>query len=192
MNLVFVSMFYGFGMPIFFTLTLISFIVSYFVDKVVVALYYRKPPMYDDTLNINTVYFLKWGGFFYIAIGFWNLTNLQMFKNVVLPLKYQEDLDMYGHTIISTLEGNWLVVFICALTFFIMLIGYELYDNFTSWFLLSSRIQADLDDVEGLPEFPTCLNHTQLENWILEEELCRSQFGYKKMFDETLEDFKNA
>jgi len=75
MNLLFVSMFYGFGMPILFILSLISFIMSYLVDKFVVVLYYRKPPMYDDTLTKNAVYFLKWGGLIYLSIGYWHLTN---------------------------------------------------------------------------------------------------------------------
>ena len=76
MNMIFVSMFYGFGIPIFFVLTLVAFIISYIVEKYAVVRFYKKPPMYDDTLNINTAYFLKWGAFFYIAIGFWNLTNV--------------------------------------------------------------------------------------------------------------------
>lgn len=75
MNILFVTMFYGFGMPILFILSFLSFIVSYFVDKFSVVLYYKKPPMYDDTLTRNAVYFLKWGGFIYLAIGYWNLTN---------------------------------------------------------------------------------------------------------------------
>lgn len=62
MNIVFVSMFYGFSMPFFFVLCLGCFIVSYYVEKFVACFHYKKPPMYDDTLSNTTVYYLKWGG----------------------------------------------------------------------------------------------------------------------------------
>ena len=75
MTFVFVAMFYGFSMPLFFVLVLGCFIFSYYVEKWQAVYFNRKPPMYDDTMSNNAVFFLKWGGFFYIAIGWWNLTN---------------------------------------------------------------------------------------------------------------------
>jgi len=44
--------------------------------------------------------------------------------------------------------------------------------------------------VEGLLEFPSCLNSTDLDNHIKEEEIIRGKLGYKKMFDSTLRKFK--
>ena len=40
MKLVIISMVYGAAMPLFFTITLIAFILSYFIDKYTVAFYY--------------------------------------------------------------------------------------------------------------------------------------------------------
>jgi len=92
--------------------------------------------MYDDTLNINTAYFLKWGAFFYIAIGFWNLTNVQMFDNIVIPLKWQADLDTYEHTIAGTLHDHYLIIFFAAIGLFLILFSLEIWElireNFTS------------------------------------------------------------
>lgn len=157
MNIIFVSMFYGFGQPFFFVLTLAVFIVSYYVEKFVTAFHYQKPPMYDDTLSNNTVYFLKWGGFFYIAIGWWSLTNRQMFDNVVLPLRYQEDLDMYGHTVVNVLTLNrYLIVFFAAIGIFLLFTVFDIYDMCKGMFSEEGSVE-ELMDIEQLPEFPTCL-----------------------------------
>ena len=86
--------------------------------------------MYDDTMSNNAVFFLKWGGFFYIAIGWWNLTNRQMFDNVVVPLKYQEDLDMYDHTIFSVLEGKNLIPVYTAIAIFVFLLSLDIWELF--------------------------------------------------------------
>jgi hypothetical protein len=96
-NIVMLSMMYGFGIPIFLVLTLLSMILSYIIDKILVAYYHRKPPMYDDTLNKISVHFLKWGAFFYLAIAYWMISNKQMFGNVLTPKNYQDEVDVYHH-----------------------------------------------------------------------------------------------
>jgi len=85
-KIIVVSMLYGFCMPIFLVLSLIILVFTYIIDKLKFAFYFQKPPMIDDTLQKNAIYFLKWGAFFYIAFGWWGLTNRQMFENVVMPL----------------------------------------------------------------------------------------------------------
>lgn len=73
--LVYMAMFYGFGLPVLFFIILICFLISYFVDKLAVAWYHRKPPMYDDTLSVNAVYIMKWAGFIHLAVSYWFLSN---------------------------------------------------------------------------------------------------------------------
>lgn len=96
-NIVMVSMMYAFGLPIFLILTLICLVVSYIIDKLLVVYYHRKPPMYDDTLNNLSVQFLKWGGFIYLAISYWMISNRQMFGNDLTEKAYQDEIDEYHH-----------------------------------------------------------------------------------------------
>jgi len=42
---------------------------------------------------------------------------------------------------------------------------------------------SELIEIEGYPDYPQCLEKIDLQNVILEEELCRLKFGYKKMSD---------
>jgi hypothetical protein len=73
--LVFMSAIYGFGMPIIHVLNLISLLLGYILDKMLVAWYFRKTPLYDDTMNLNLVYFMKWAGAIHIGVGYWMLSN---------------------------------------------------------------------------------------------------------------------
>ena len=170
MSLIFVSMFYGFAQPLFFVLILIIFIVSYNVEKFEAIFFYRKPPMYDDTMSNTAVFFLKWCGFFYVAIGWWNVTNRQMFENEVVPLRWQADLDLYNHTIGSVMTGLNLIPFFTAIVLFVLLLSIDLW-GFIKHFFVKQSCQDELDDIEDLPDFPRCLNTNQLNNQIMEEEM---------------------
>lgn len=75
MTFVLVTMLYGFGIPILFPITLAALCMCYFVDKLVIFFYHRSPPMYDDTLNMNSVYYLKWGALMYLASAYWMMSN---------------------------------------------------------------------------------------------------------------------
>ena len=85
MNIVFMSMMYGLAMPIITYLTLLALLMSYIIEKIAIFWHVKKPPLFDDALSNNTVYFLKWAAVLYPAMGFWQVTNRQMFDNVVHP-----------------------------------------------------------------------------------------------------------
>ena len=73
--IVFMAMFYGFGLPVIMILTCLCLIITYVFDKIIVAWYHRKPPLYDDTLSRNAIYFMKWGGALYASVSYWMLGN---------------------------------------------------------------------------------------------------------------------
>ena len=47
LTIVYITMMYGVGMPILFPIACISFVVLYFVEKILLFYGYRMPPMYD-------------------------------------------------------------------------------------------------------------------------------------------------
>ena len=95
-----------------------------------------------------------------------------MFDNVVLPLKYQNDLDMYGHTIGSVLNGNNLIPVFTALLIFVLFISLDVWE-WIRHYCFQESWKEELESVEGLPEFPRCMNSTQLDHFIKEEEMIR-------------------
>lgn len=153
--------------------------------------YHRKPPMYDETLNNNSVFFLKWGGFFYAAIAYWMIANRQMFNNFLISKDYQDQIEDYGHyfstpddyTFQSILK--WLAIILG-----VTLLIYDAYAIFVSLFIDSPK--KDIENHENLLEYPHCLPNKFLINEILEENIIRKKFGYKKMFDSTYDDLQKA
>lgn len=51
MNIVYVTMMYGVGLPILFPIAVISLMVIYFLDVICLFYVYRQPPKYDSSLH---------------------------------------------------------------------------------------------------------------------------------------------
>jgi len=83
MNIVWLSMMYSLGIPMISILTLTALITSYIVEKIAIFWHVKAPPLMDDQLTKNCTFYLRWGSFLYPAIGFWMVTNKQMFANVI-------------------------------------------------------------------------------------------------------------
>jgi len=93
------SAMYSFGMPLINVLNIISLILGYILEKILVAWYFRKPALYDDTLNSNTVYYMKWSSLLYGGFAYWMITNRQMFENKPVIKDYQMEHLNYEHSL---------------------------------------------------------------------------------------------
>lgn len=47
LNICFITLIFGFGMPILFPIAALSLLIHYCMEKILVFYYYREPPMYD-------------------------------------------------------------------------------------------------------------------------------------------------
>lgn len=183
LNIIFVSSFYGFGLPLLPIIIFISLIISYFVDKIVVSLYHRKPPLYDDTLNVISIHLLKWAAFLYIAIAYWMLTNKQIFGNNLKPIRYQAQIEFYDHSIFKIPDTpQECVVLAFALLLLLVLVIDMLYRLFS--YLWETTNQEELMEFEYLPVFTKALDEKSLANWVHEEKQIREKYHYKYLFDD--------
>ena len=182
LNIIFVSVFYGFGLPLLPILIFVSLIISYIFDKIVVAFYHRKPPLYDDTLNVISIHFLKWAAFLYIAVSYWVLTNKQMFGNEILPIEYQAKIEDYNHHIFEIPDKiqQKIVLFVALSILFYLLIEliYHLLHP-----LFESTSNEELMEFEDLQPFHKALDSKSLQFWVNEERHIRQRLGYKYLFD---------
>ena len=48
---VFVTMLYGFALPLLFPIAAFTFFNYYITEKLMVTYYFQRPPMYDEKLN---------------------------------------------------------------------------------------------------------------------------------------------
>lgn len=87
------------------------------------------------------------------------------------------------------MKGHYLYTFWLAILILIALLIIEIIELLLRIFWVKVN---DKVTVEGLIEYPMCLNSTDLENHINEEEMIWSKLGYRKMFDSTLWKFKLA
>lgn len=69
-----------------------------------------------------------------------------------------------------------------------------LYDLFIAWLNVFKKSSAkeELRSRENLLEFPKCLPLKYIDNALLEEKMVREKYGYKRMFDSTVQDYIKA
>jgi len=81
LNVIFVTMTYGFGIPILFPIAAGSIFVLYVVEKTMLYYSYRLPPMYDERLSEAVLNMLYYAPLFLLGFGYWMASNKQMLSN---------------------------------------------------------------------------------------------------------------
>jgi len=99
LNVSFVAFLYGPGMPFLFPMAFLALFGLYTVERLMIVYVYQKPPMYDSTINQNTLYLLSLAPVLYAASAAWTYSNQQVFHNRVPINKDDEHLyELSGHT----------------------------------------------------------------------------------------------
>jgi len=90
---------YGVAMPIMFLIGAITMFNYYICDRLLLAYYYRRPPIYDDKLNHYALATMKYAPLLMLFFGYWTLGNMQVFDGKIIPL-YNNALPLEtGHSI---------------------------------------------------------------------------------------------
>lgn len=102
LNITFVTMMYGLGMPVLFPIASIAILILYCMEKLMLHYSYREPPMYDESLNKNALNILTWAPLLFVSFGYWMLSSKQLLDNGTLPdLTYSDTHRTSGHLISS-------------------------------------------------------------------------------------------
>ena len=81
LNLVFVAFLHGIALPILFPIACFGIFNNFVVERVLLARYYKQPPLYDYRLNNHALNALLYAPLLMLANGYWVLGNRQMFFN---------------------------------------------------------------------------------------------------------------
>ena len=81
LNITYISMMYGLGMPILFPLAAFNFMNQYFCERMIAAWVVRLPAALDDKLTNNALEMLKWAPILFLFNGYWMVSNRQIFQN---------------------------------------------------------------------------------------------------------------
>jgi hypothetical protein len=83
LNITFVTMMYGIGLPILFPVAAFAFLTLYLIEKLMIYYCYRQPPMYDARLNENVLSILTYAPLLFLSFGYWMISNHQLYANDV-------------------------------------------------------------------------------------------------------------
>lgn len=71
MNITYVTMMYGIGLPVLFPIAVFGYLTLYLMEKTLIYYCYRQPPMYDSKLNNNVLAIMTWGPVLFLSFGYW-------------------------------------------------------------------------------------------------------------------------
>jgi len=72
---VFVTLMYGVGMPLFFPVAAFNFANQYVCERMMAAYQVKLPPTLDDKLTKNLFAMIKWAPLIMLFNGYWTLSN---------------------------------------------------------------------------------------------------------------------
>lgn len=75
LNIMFITMMYGLGMPILFPIAAFNFLNQYICERIIVAYTMRQPPALDDKLTVNALSMLRYAPLLFLANGYWMISN---------------------------------------------------------------------------------------------------------------------
>ena len=86
-NLVFSAFTHGVALPILWPICLFGIFNNYVCERLLLAYYYKQPPMYDNRLNDRALNTLKYCPLILLLMGYWYLGNRQTFFNKYVYLE---------------------------------------------------------------------------------------------------------
>lgn len=191
MMISYVAFMFGAGMPILFPIALASMIVLYVTDRLSVAYSLRQPPMYDHTINRYSVFVLLFAPLMYMTIGYWMLTNIEIFRDIVINVQSYNSAQKTSHTLksIATFFPSHADPLLIILGLFVLI-----YMSRTLWIkIFTNQAKRLLDKKKLLPDIKTeklsyydSLSSYQRQ-WLIAEELhTREVLNLHKMPERTL------
>jgi hypothetical protein len=130
MNIIFITMMFGTGLPILFPIAAASLSVLFCLEKYMIYYVYKQPPAYDEKLNNSVLANLAFAPLFLLGFGYWMLSNLQMVSNDFLqPVSRKSDTFQAQHIWIRALTpsgvlnggpAGFLLVFFFAYGFYLV------------------------------------------------------------------------
>jgi hypothetical protein len=194
LNITFVTMMYGLGLPVLFPIAAFSLFGLYCVEKLMLYYSYRMPPMYDEKLNRNALILISYAPLLFLSFGYWMFSSHQLYANEVY---YREN-----SSIPSITDHIWYSVFTKAgyqhlpsipllIFFWIFLLG-TIFRSYLDRLLLKIFGFRIFEIDEDLDNYFNTIDDNDRHWSISEENNVREQFKAKILPDETLEKFKTT
>ena len=106
LNIVFVTFMYGIALPVLFPIACLFMLNTYIAERLQLARFFKQPPLYDDRLSRRALLQIQYAPAFMMTLGYWFLSNQQMFFNKVETKRYESQVIDPQHSYFSS--GNHL------------------------------------------------------------------------------------
>ena len=93
-----VTFLFGPGIPILFPIALFGMLTLYVTNRITLAYWHRRPPVYDYKMNETTINMLAFAPLLYSIFGAWVYSNQQTFFNSVQPVTNEALFMNANHT----------------------------------------------------------------------------------------------
>lgn len=99
LNIVFVTLMYGVGLPYLFPTAVAALVILYYTEKALLYYSYRQPPSYDQRLSNFVIRMMLGGPVLMLFFGYWMLSSKQLISNEYLsPREFGNDPELSQHT----------------------------------------------------------------------------------------------
>lgn len=176
LNVVWVTMLYGFGLPILFPIAAFNFFNQYVCERITAAYQVKLPPALDDKLINFVLEKLKWAPLIFLMNGYWMLSNEEIFKNK-WEYKDMSNQQMKSQHFVK-FSVDWAlsleIMLIAAFMIIIMKVATP-HHLLAAWGfgMESQKIEVD----EDLPNFFSVIKFTAADEILDEEENFQNNFG---------------
>lgn len=197
LTIVYITFMYGFGMPVLFPIAMASFLVLYFVEKLMLFYGYVMPPMYDERLSNDVLTKLQFAPLLYLCFGYWMASNQQLLSNAHLSaVSSSQDVFVTSHTMGSVFSGDgWNGIKWPFLVMFILLnivwyLGEYIMECFQECF--PSLKIGDVEINEDIDNYWASLDDEDRKWSLREEENARSALKTKILADHQYDRLQNV
>ncbi len=187
LNIVYVTMLYGIGLPMLFPIAFLSLFIIYATERYMIAYTYQLPPAMDDRMTENAVKMLSYTPILFLMNGYWMLSNRQMFDNVINTIALSTQQMPSGHSFasISYLDQATPMLLMVIPIVIIMILRLVAYPLLSKWGFVISTNVISVD--ENLPKFFEAVKLQDADWFVKESKYLLDQylftFANKKVVD---------
>ena len=174
LNIVYITMMYGMGMPILFVLAAFNFFNQWVCERIIVAYCVKLPPALDDKLTINAINMLKWAPILLLFNGYWMISNKQIYQNVFTFIDKSTDTMPSKHFIYFGVNWGTPMLFMACVAVFIIAIQKIFADYLMKWGFAMASKEIKVD--EDLPNFFKSVKLSQADELIHENVNMQNNF----------------
>ena len=188
LTITYITMMYGFGMPVLFPIALASFIVLYLVEKYALFYVHVTPPMYDERLSNDVLNKLQFAPLLYLIFGYWMASSQQLISNDFLEATASStDTYITQHTMGNVFSGQgWNgIKWPMMIVFIILNLVWYFGNILQGWFykLMPSLEIGDIEINEEIDNYWIVLDDED-RKWSIEEEKNARNLKMKILTDE--------